>query len=832
MKRIISLTIYFVALLIGIQAYSQTELRQPFIMDTINNKGEKLDITSFIGVPSYENLKTSKNFITIDENQLIKIEKPTENSYKINTYVSNIIVNSYQKTTLNVFCTDKVKIGLNGEMIKERLLTKDSLTDDSKISKEITLEPGKHIISITVITSTENPNHELRFSFEGGEIKTINKETKDSNYGLTLKEMLGGRNIYNTSISPSGKYVMVKYYDADSKGKRQYGYLVANKDKTLFFEEGNTSTQWAEKDIFFNDKNEDILYYFDKVNDNRRLIKQNLLGVKTVVAENLPEGSLNILPNKTQNAILTQTIKVDNSKDDLRQYLLPDDRIDGWRTRSLLSIYNFETQQIQPLTYGYRSTYLNDYNAKTNSILLSVSYDNITQRPFSQTSIYEMNLDSFKVDTIVKEEGFVSSASYIPNTDFIVIKASGEAFNGIGNTLKKNVIPNAYHGMLFLMDKKTKEVECISKNFDPSISSIKITENKTIYFTAENKDSVSLYVYSLDNKDIKRIETNLDIVSGFDINSTGKEITFFGQNYNDFPIVYLKDNQKNHKIYQAKDKTNLALGEMNTWDFSFKGTKINGRYYLPQDFDSQKKYPMIVYYYAGTSPTDRSFEMRYSAYLYTAQGYVVYVLNPSGTTGWGQEFASRHVNAWGERTADEIIYGVKEFTKQHSFVDATKIGCMGASYGGFMTQLLQTKTDIFACAISHAGISDITSYWGEGYWGYSYSSGATANSYPWNRRDIYVDRSPLFNADKINTPILLLHGDADTNVPIGESIQMYNALKILGKDVEFITVKGENHGIVDYEKRLKWNNSIYAYFAKYLKSQDSWWNAMYPKTQL
>ncbi|MDD2489175.1 MAG: prolyl oligopeptidase family serine peptidase, partial [Bacteroidales bacterium] len=245
-----------------------------------------------------------------------------------------------------------------------------------------------------------------------------------------------------------------------------------------------------------------------------------------------------------------------------------------------------------------------------------------------------------------------------------------------------------------------------------------------------------------------------------------------------------------------------------------------------------KKYPMIVYYYGGTSPTDRSFEMRYSAYLYTAQGYIFYVLNPSGTTGWGQEFAARHVNAWGEKTADEIIFGVKKLCEENSFIDATKIGCMGASYGGFMTQLLQTKTDIFACAISHAGISDITSYWGEGYWGYSYSSGATAHSYPWNRRDIYVDRSPLFNANKINTPLLLLHGDSDTNVPIGESVQMYNALKILGKEVEFISVKGENHGIVDYQKRLKWNNTIYAWFAKHLKGQDSWWKALYPEAKL
>ena len=87
--------------------------------------------------------------------------------------------------------------------------------------------------------------------------------------------------------------------------------------------------------------------------------------------------------------------------------------------------------------------------------------------------------------------------------------------------------------------------------------------------------------------------------------------------------------------------------------------------------------------------------------------------------------------------------------------------------------------DIFAAAISHAGISDITSYWGEGYWGYSYSALATANSYPWNARDIYVEQSPLFHADKINTPILFLHGSVDTNVPVGESIQMFTALKLL-----------------------------------------------------
>jgi dipeptidyl aminopeptidase/acylaminoacyl peptidase len=145
-----------------------------------------------------------------------------------------------------------------------------------------------------------------------------------------------------------------------------------------------------------------------------------------------------------------------------------------------------------------------------------------------------------------------------------------------------------------------------------------------------------------------------------------------------------------------------------------------------------------------------------------------------------------------------------------------------------MTMLLTTRTDIFAAAISHAGISSISSYWGVGNWGYAYSAEATADSYPWNAKDLYVDQSPLFNADKVTTPLLLLTGDSDTNVPPGESIQLYTALKILGKEVELVTVKDEDHHIFGYKNRIEWHNTIMAWWDKYLKNQEDWWNELYP----
>jgi len=97
---------------------------------------------------------------------------------------------------------------------------------------------------------------------------------------------------------------------------------------------------------------------------------------------------------------------------------------------------------------------------------------------------------------------------------------------------------------------------------------------------------------------------------------------------------------------------------------------------------------------------------------------------------------------------------------------------------------------------------------------------------------LYVEQSPLFHADKVTTPLLLLHGDADTNVPPGESIQMYTALKLLGKEVELVEIEKQNHHISDYKKRILWQKTIFAWFDKWLKNDSNWWDALYPEKNL
>ncbi|MFQ9020433.1 MAG: alpha/beta hydrolase family protein [Parabacteroides merdae] len=179
----------------------------------------------------------------------------------------------------------------------------------------------------------------------------------------------------------------------------------------------------------------------------------------------------------------------------------------------------------------------------------------------------------------------------------------------------------------------------------------------------------------------------------------------------------------------------------------------------------------------------------------------------------------------------EIIEGTKKFCAELAL--STLKSRLHRGILRWLHDTIPANKNGYLCRrLSHAGISDITSYWGEGYWGYSYSALASAISYPWNARDMYTLQSPLFNADKINTPILFLHGTVDTNVPVGESIQMFTALKLLGKPTAFSTSSRTKPQILDYKKRAEWNKTIYAWFAKWLKNQPEWWNAMYPEKSL
>ena len=410
-----------------------------------------------------------------------------------------------------------------------------------------------------------------------------------------------------------------------------------------------------------------------------------------------------------------------------------------------------------------------------------------------------------------------TDAMFSPNGNKILFLGGSSLFNDKGGVLPKSRIPNDFDIQAYIYDIKSKNVDAISRDFNPSVLTAywSRTDN-SIYFNTVDKTFQNVYKYDLTGGNYTQIILKTEVTEAIDFAKRSSDAVYSGSGATEPGKVYFIDlKDLNSKLLFDPGKESfkdIKLGKTEKWTFKNKtNTTIDGLIYYPPDFNSSKKYPCIVYYYGGTLPVDQSFEGRYPFNIWAANGFVIYVLQPSGAIGYGQNFSAYHVNDWGKITAQEIIDGTKKFLATHNFIDPKRIGCIGASYGGFLTENLLTKTNIFTAAISHAGISSIAGYWGVGYWGYEYSAVASANSFPWNRKDIYINDSPLFNADKITTPLLLLHGSADTNVPFGQSLQLYTALKLLNRKVELIQITGSNHHIMEYKKRKEWTKTIIAW---------------------
>ncbi|MCP5102936.1 MAG: S9 family peptidase, partial [bacterium] len=487
------------------------------------------------------------------------------------------------------------------------------------------------------------------------------------------------------------------------------------------------------------------------------------------------------------------------------------------------------TRRLSGKTQNFNNAVISPDSKKVLLVREEPDYKN---RPFTKNSVYLFDLKSHAMKKLLESHALINFM-WAPDSKRLLMLGGASAFNGLGLNLQKGKIPNDYDNQAYIYDLNTKKAEAISKNFDPSIGVASwSSSNNNIYFIAEDTSFVRIFKYSRSKKTFRRLNTAVDVVrrAGF---AKRRNIAVFSGSGTTTPYRLYKLNLSSNKISVLKDYNraafrNVNLGTHKSWNYKTKeGKFIMGRLYLPPGFNPSGKYPCIVYYYGGTSPVTRDFGGRYPKNWYAAHGYIVYVLQPTGATGFGQEASAVHVNDWGKVTSEEIIAAVKGLVKEHRYIDPARIGAMGASYGGFLTQQLAAKTDVFAAYISHAGISSLSSYWGEGDWGYAYSGVATAESFPWNRKDIYVGHSPLFMADRIQNPLLLLHGDADNNVPPGESYQMFAALKLLGKEVALITFTGEQHFIMEYKKRLRWMRSIMAWWDKHLKNQPEHWNHMY-----
>ncbi|WP_158963017.1 alpha/beta hydrolase family protein [Myroides fluvii] len=271
------------------------------------------------------------------------------------------------------------------------------------------------------------------------------------------------------------------------------------------------------------------------------------------------------------------------------------------------------------------------------------------------------------------------------------------------------------------------------------------------------------------------------------------------------------------QLNPQQEEYNWGTNELVHWTTP-NGYEATGVLFKPEDFDATKKYPMIVYFYEKLSDNLNRYEApaptpsRLNIPYFVSNGYLVFTPDISYTDGYPG------------KAAEEFINSGVEFLKQNTWVNGSKIGIQGQSWGGYQVTHLVTVTDQYAAAWAGAPVANMTSAYGGIRWGTGMSrqfqyekTQSRIGKTLWEGYDLYIENSPLFKVPAITTPLVIMHNDNDGAVPWYQGIEMFMAMRRLEKPVWMLNYNGDEHNLMKRQNRKDIQIRQQQFFDYYLK---------------
>ncbi|MDQ6662092.1 MAG: S9 family peptidase, partial [Chloroflexota bacterium] len=237
----------------------------------------------------------------------------------------------------------------------------------------------------------------------------------------------------------------------------------------------------------------------------------------------------------------------------------------------------------------------------------------------------------------------------------------------------------------------------------------------------------------------------------------------------------------------------------------------------PQNFDPSRKYPLILEIHGGPQ-TQYGYGFFHEMQMLTAAGYVVLFTNPRGSCGYGRDFSLAVRGDWGTKDSLDIMAGVDALLEK-GYIDESRIGVTGGSYGGFMTNWLTGHSDRFKAAVTDRCLSNLASDFGGSDFGWAFADDEFDTT-PWENLDRYMRHSPIKYVENINTPLLIIHSEQDLRCGIEQAEQLFSSLKWMGRDVLMVRFEGQSHGLSrggHPKLRVERLHHIHNWFEKHLK---------------
>ncbi|MFL2665818.1 MAG: S9 family peptidase [Flavobacteriaceae bacterium] len=420
-----------------------------------------------------------------------------------------------------------------------------------------------------------------------------------------------------------------------------------------------------------------------------------------------------------------------------------------------------------------------------------------------QSNIYSVDVNNLELKELTSREGTESSPQVSPD---------GSKIAFVGSTWSENFYNDR---KIYIMNSDGTNLECVTSSLDQTPSSaIWAGNNSGVFFNVREFGQSNVYYTSI-NGEVQKVTSGNHMLTMNDLVGNDAIATWSNpSNPSDIVSFSVKKFNRIERLTNVNKDIfyNVEFGSVE--DISYKsvdGMNVQGWIVKPPQFDSNKKYPLVLRIHGGPHSM-YNVGFNYNFQLHAAQDQVVLYTNPRGSTGYGYDFANAIQNAYPGNDYDDIMAGVDEVISK-GYVDINKMYVYGGSGGGVLTSWIVGKTDRFAAASVNYPVTNWFSFVGTTDGSGWYSNFA---KYPWEDPSEHIRRSPLMYVGNVKTPTMLMCGEDDLRTPISQTEEYYQALKMNKVPTVMIRFNKEYHGTGSKPSNfLRTHGYINAWFSRH-----------------
>lgn len=436
----------------------------------------------------------------------------------------------------------------------------------------------------------------------------------------------------------------------------------------------------------------------------------------------------------------------------------------------------------------------------------------------TNSDLYLVSLNGGTARNItVKNKGYDASPVYTSDGKYIVYRS--QATEGF----------EADRWRIMRFNRQSGETVELTQGFDLQADEMTVSpDNQTVYFTAGDRGLSPVFSVPVEPNFRLRIATHVKKIydKGFNSNLSvlpdGKTLIAVSNSATSANEIYRMSVDNSSPVINLSKANNELSSLQKAESVEWRGAlnaKVHGFLVKPANFDASKKYPLLVLIHGGPqSAWNDNWGYRWNPQIFANAGYVVFMPNPRGSTGYGQKFVNEISGDWGGKAYVDIMNGVAEILRKNPYLDKNRIGGAGASYGGYMVDwILGHNTDPrfkFKTLVTHAGVYNLESMAGvtEELWFVNYEF----KGMPWENPAMYAKWSPNKFVNNFNTPTLITQGEIDYRVPVDQSLQLFTALQRKNVESKLIVFPDEGHWILKPQNSQLWYGEVLGWLGKHL----------------